>query len=141
MMSGPDSVFKDCEIGKVWDENGGLFIHGYHHDGGVDVEVRQLTDAGEEALDVIEDAWYGEPFTSGGKEYDGSPESVDTAMRDLWEDPDLCPTPRYMELGVRMPCRGVRGTGHRPASRSSRVHAIRHHERRGRSGRCNCDRA
>lgn len=26
-------------------------------------------------------------------------------------------------------------------SRSSRVHAIRHHERRGRSGRCNCDRA
>lgn len=56
MMSGPDSVFKDCEIGKVWDENGSLFIHGYHHDGGVDVEVRQLTDAGEEALDVIEDA-------------------------------------------------------------------------------------
>ena len=44
MMSGPDSVFKDCEIGKVWDENGGLFIHGYHHDGGVDVEVRQLSD-------------------------------------------------------------------------------------------------
>ena len=103
MMSGPDSVFKDCEIGKVWDENGGLFIHGYHHDGGVDVEVRQLTDAGEEALDVIEDAWYGEPFTSGGKEYDGSPESVDTAMRDLWEDPDLCPTPRYMELAFGCP--------------------------------------
>lgn len=103
MMSGPDSVFKDCEIGKVWDENGSLFIHGYHHDGGVDVEVRQLTDAGEEALDVIEDAWYGEPFTSGGKEYDGSPESVDTAMRDLWEDPDLCPTPRYMELAFGCP--------------------------------------
>lgn len=59
MMSGPDSVFKDCEIGKVWDENGGLFIHGYHHDGGVDVEVRQLTDAGEEALDVIEGERYG----------------------------------------------------------------------------------
>lgn len=56
MMGGHDSVFKDCEIGKVWDENGSLFIHGYHHDGGVDVEVRQLTDAGEEALDVIEDA-------------------------------------------------------------------------------------
>ena len=103
MMSGPDSVFKDCEIGKVWDENGGLFIHGYHHDGGVDVEVRQLTDAGEEALDVIEDAWYGEPFTSGGKEYDGSPESVDTAMRDLWEDPALCPSPRYMELAFGCP--------------------------------------
>lgn len=88
------------ESGDIW---GSLFIHGYHHDGGVDVEVRQLTDAGEEALDVIEDAWYGEPFTSGGKEYDGSPESVDTAMRDLWEDPDLCPTPRYMELAFGCP--------------------------------------
>ena len=98
MMGGADSVFKDCQIGKVWDENGSLFIHGYHHDGGVDVEARQLTDAGEEALDAIEDAWVGEPFTSGGKEYDGSPESMDTAMRDLWENPDLCPAPRYMEL-------------------------------------------
>ena len=95
---GGDNVFADCEIQKVWDENGSLFIHGYHHDGGVDVEVRQLTDAGEEALDAIEDAWVGEPFTSGGKEYDGSVESMDTAMRDLWENPDLCPAPRYMEL-------------------------------------------
>lgn len=42
MMGGADSVFKDCEIGKVWDENGSLFIHGYHHDGGVDVEVRHI---------------------------------------------------------------------------------------------------
>lgn len=103
MMSGSDSVFKDCEIGKVWDENGSLFIHGYHHDGGVDVEVRQLTDAGEDALDVIEDAWYGEPFTVNDKEYDGSWESVDAAMRDLWENPDLCPAPRYMELAFGCP--------------------------------------
>lgn len=103
MMSGPDSVFKDCEIGKVWDENGSLFIHGYHHDGGVDVEVRQLTDAGEEALDVIEDAWVGEPFTVNDKEYDGSWESVDAAMRDLWENPDLCPAPRYMEQAFECP--------------------------------------
>lgn len=103
MLGGADSVFKDCEIGKVWDENGSLFIHGYHHDGDVVVEVRQLTDAGEEALDAIEDAWFGEPFTSGGKEYDGSPESVDTAMRDLWENPDLCPAPRYMELAFGCP--------------------------------------
>lgn len=103
MMSGPDSVFKDCEIGKVWDENGSLFIHGYHHDGGVDVEVRQLTDAGEEALEAIEDAWVGEPFTVGGKEYDGSWESVDAAMRDLWENPDLCPAPRYMEQAFGCP--------------------------------------
>ena len=140
MMSGPASVFKDCEIGKVWDENGGLFIHGYHHDGGVDVEVRQLTDAGEEALDVIEDAWYGEPFTSGGKEYDGSRVSGHRHARPVG-GPRPVPHPALHGACVRMPCRGVRGTGHRPASRSSRVHAIRHHERRGRSGRCNCDRA
>ena len=103
MMGGHDSVFKDCEIGKVWDENGSLFIHGYHHDGGVDVEVRQLTDAGEEALDVIEDAWVGEPFTINDKEYDGSWESVNAAMRELWENPALCPSPRYMELAFGCP--------------------------------------
>ena len=103
MMGGPDSVFKDCEIGKVWDENGSLFIHGYHHDGGVDVEVRQLTDAGEEALDVIEDAWVGESFTINDKEYDGSWESVNAAMRELWENPALCPSPRYMELAFGCP--------------------------------------
>ena len=103
MMSGSDSVFKDCEIGKVWDENGSLFIHGYHHDGGVDVEVRQLTDAGEDALDVIEDAWYGEPFTVNDKEYDGSIESVHTAMGDLWNNTDLCTAPRYMELAFGCP--------------------------------------
>ena len=76
MMRGADSVFKDCEIGKVWDENGSLFVHGYHHDGGVDVELRQLTDAGEEALDAIEDAWVGEEFTIAGKTYDGSAQST-----------------------------------------------------------------
>lgn len=103
MMSGPDSVFKDCEIGKVWDENGSLFIHGYHHDGGVDVEVRQLTDAGEDALDAIEDAWYGEPFTVNDKEYNGSLESVNTAMGDLWNNPDLCSSTRFMELAFGCP--------------------------------------
>lgn len=103
MMSGPNSVFKDCEIGKVWDENGSLFIHGYHHDGGVDVEVRQLTDAGEDALDVIEDVWVGEPFTVNDKEYDGSWKSVDAAMRELWENPALCPSSRYMELAFGCP--------------------------------------
>lgn len=103
MMSGPDSVFKNCEIGKVWDENGSLFIHGYHHDGGVDVEVRQLTDAGEMALDAIENAWAGEEFTVNDKKYDGSLKSVNTAMSDLWNNPNLCPTPRYMELAFGYP--------------------------------------
>lgn len=88
---------------QYWALTPGLFIHGYHHDGGVDVELRQLTDAGEDALDAIEDAWVGEPFTSGGREYNGSLESMAAALRDLWEDPDLCPAPRYMELAFGCP--------------------------------------
>lgn len=103
MMRGADSVFKDCEIGKVWDENGSLFVHGYHHDGGVDVELRQLTDAGEEALDAIEDAWVGEEFTIAGKTYDGSAQSTMDALDDLWENPALCPAPHYMELAFGCP--------------------------------------
>lgn len=115
MMTGSDSVFKDCEIGKVWDENGSLFIHGYHHDGSVDVEVRQLTDEGEEALDTIEDAWVGEEFTIASKTYDGSAQSTMDALDDLWENPDLCPAPRYMELAFGCPSEEseepVQGTG------------------------------
>ena len=85
--------------------------------------MRQLTDVGEDALDVIEDAWYGEPFTSGGKEYDGSPESVDTAMRDLWEDPDLCPTRATWSLrSDALP----RSTRHRPSTRFSKQQSSRH---------------
>lgn len=90
------NVFADCEIQKVWDENGSLFIHGAHHDGAVEVEVRQLTDKGFEALEAIDDAWYGEPFTVNGKTYDGDA-AIDEAMSDLWNDPDLAALPRYME--------------------------------------------
>lgn len=28
---------------------------------------------------------------------------MDAAMRDLWENPDLCPAPRYMELAFGCP--------------------------------------
>lgn len=96
---GGDNVFADCEIQKVWDENGSLFVHGAHHDGSVTVEVRQLTDAGMEALELIDEAYnYGTgEFSLAGKTYDGSDRSISEALRDLWDDPDLAPTPRYME--------------------------------------------
>lgn len=32
------NVFADCEMQKVWDENGSLFLTGAHHDGGVSVD-------------------------------------------------------------------------------------------------------
>lgn len=94
---GEGNPLADCEIQKVWDENGHLFVHGAHHDGSVTVEVRQLTDEGAAALEAIEDAWVGEPFEAGGRTYDGSMQSVNQAMRDLWDAPSLCPAPRYME--------------------------------------------
>lgn len=50
LMNGDDSPFKDCEIDHIWDENGILKMRGHHHDGSVEVEIRQLTDQGCEAL-------------------------------------------------------------------------------------------
>lgn len=100
---GADNILADCEIDKIWDENGHLFVTGAHHDGRVTVELRQLTDLGEHALDIIEDAWVGEPFTVFDKSYDGSERSVSEAMRDLWDNPDFAPLPRYMELDFGCP--------------------------------------
>lgn len=48
---GQGNVFADCEIQKVWDENGTLYLAGAHHDGRVSVEMRQLTDEGERLWD------------------------------------------------------------------------------------------
>ena len=62
LMNGDDSPFKDCEIDHIWDENGILKMRGHHHDGSVEVEIRQLTDQGCEALESYEQAWAGEPF-------------------------------------------------------------------------------
>lgn len=111
---GGGNVLADCDIEKVWDENGHLFVHGAHHDGGVDVEIRQLTDAGAEAYEAIreaEDAWEPEPFTIAGnnatdwafKTYDGSEQSIAQAMRDLWDESSFCPPPRYMEQAFGCP--------------------------------------
>ena len=102
MMEGPNSLFKDCEIQKVWDENGSLFIHGAHHDGSVTVEVRQLSDAGWEAYSTIDEAYSFEtgPFTALGRSYDGSDASVIEALRDLWNATE---PPRYMERAFGCP--------------------------------------
>lgn len=97
---GQNSPFKDCEIQKVWDENGHLFIHGAHHDGSVTVELRQLSDEGHAAYDDIAETWANEPFTALGKTYDGSEQSVIEAMRDLW---DATEPPRYMERAFGCP--------------------------------------
>lgn len=86
LMNGDDSPFKDCEIDHIWDENGILKMRGHHHDGSVEVEIRQLTDQGCEALESYEQAWAGEPFDAAGRHYDGGKESVDRFWNDLKTD-------------------------------------------------------
>lgn len=101
---GGDNVFADCEIQKIWDKNGHLFLTGAHHDGSVSVELRQLTNDGMEAYEIIRDAMdSSEQFTINGKTYGGTYQSIIYALRDLWNDPDLAEVPRYMEKAFGCP--------------------------------------
>lgn len=67
--------FADCEIQKVWDENGTLYLAGAHHDGRVSIEMRQLTDAGERLWGQLdyEDYLPLEGLTAMGKHYAAPP--------------------------------------------------------------------
>jgi len=38
--------FDHCDYFKIWDENGHLFLRGYHHDGTDTVEIKHVTDKG-----------------------------------------------------------------------------------------------
>lgn len=68
-----------------------------------------------------------------------------TAYRDFDDitlgEPRPLPLTALYGACIRLLRSGVRGTSHRPASRNRRVHIIRHHERRGRSGCRERDRA
>ena len=82
------NVFADCEIDKLWDTDGRLFVSGYHHDGRVEVELRQLTDEG--------DIFFPEEGVSAmGSTYRDGDES--RFIHDLWDSPEMCVTPRFME--------------------------------------------
>lgn len=91
------NVFADCEIQKVWDENGSLFIDGAHHDGRVSVELRQLTDEGERLWGELEYGEYlpEEGISAMGRTYREGDENQ--FVHDLWESGGLCAKPRYME--------------------------------------------
>lgn len=69
---GQGNVFADCEIQKVWDENGTLYLAGAHHDGRVSVEMRQLTDEGERLWGQLdyEDYLPLDGLTAMGKHYE-----------------------------------------------------------------------
>lgn len=96
---GRDNIFADCEIDRIWDENGHLFVSGAHHDGRVTVEVRQVSNEAErlvfDKLDYEGDIIDINPVEAMGRRYrDGDEREL---YHDLWEDADLCPSPRYME--------------------------------------------
>lgn len=100
---GQGNVFADCEIQKVWDENGTLYLAGAHHDGRVSVEMRQLTDAGERLWGQLdyEDYLPLEGLTAMGKHYELGDENQ--FIHDLYNSPELCAAPRYVEQSFGCP--------------------------------------
>lgn len=103
---GSSNIFADCEIQKVWDENGTLHLSGAHHDGGVSVEMRQLTDEGEKLysewlLDGEELYLPEDGFSAMGKSYRDGDENQ--FVLDLWESPEMCAAPRYAEKAFGCP--------------------------------------
>lgn len=100
---GSSNIFADCEIQKVWDENGTLYLAGAHHDGRVSVEMRQLTDEGERLWGQLdyEDYLPLEGLTAMGKHYELGDEN--RFVHDLYNSPELCAAPRYVEQSFGCP--------------------------------------
>lgn len=95
-----DGIFKDCELASIRDVNGSLYIEGTHHDGGVLLEVRQLSDEGQKVWDELygdKEDWYfpSEGLDAMGKTYMYGDESE--FLRNLWDDETLCPRVGYLE--------------------------------------------
>lgn len=96
---GRDNIFADCEIDGIWDENGSLFVAGAHHDGRALVEMRQLTDKGEDLHSGFQmDGGFYLPedgFETMGFVYREGDENA--FIHDLWDNPEMCSKPRYAE--------------------------------------------
>lgn len=96
---GGDNIFADCEIDGIWDENGLLFVTGAHHDGRALVEMRQLTDKGEDLYSGFQmDGGFYLPedgFETMGFVYREGDENA--FIHDLWDNPEMCSKPRYAE--------------------------------------------
>ncbi len=91
------NVFADCEIQRIWEENGELLVEGAHHDGGVSVIVRQLTDEGERVLGQLD--YEGdipeEGISAMGETYRFGDEAK--LLRDMFDSERLSSRPRYLE--------------------------------------------
>ena len=102
---GGDNIFADCEIDAIWDENGSLFLTGAHHDGRVLVEMRQLTEVGEELYSnfQFDGGFYlpEEGFETMGFVYRDGDENA--FIHDLWDNPEMCSKPFYAEKALGYP--------------------------------------
>lgn len=102
---GGDNIFADCEIDGMWDENGSLFVTGAHHDGRACVEMRQLTDMGEELYSEFQmDGGFYLPeagFETMGFVYREGDENA--FIHDLWDNPEMCSHPRFAEKALGYP--------------------------------------
>ena len=92
------NIFADCEFSKIWEEDSKLYLSGCHHDGGVTVEMRQLSNKGEKLLNETLD-YEGEvdlfdlEINAMGKIYIEGDEN--RFVHDMWNDPNLCPKAEY----------------------------------------------
>lgn len=103
LISGRNSLFGDCRVDRVWEQDGSLFLRGSHHDGRVDVEVRQLTDDGDGLVYKMDEDMCicGEiqlPKKEGYENVRVYAEGDENEFfHDVWNIPSLCSKPRYLE--------------------------------------------
>lgn len=111
-----NGIFKDCELTSIRDVNGSLYIESSHHDGGVLLELRQLSNKGQEIWDELggdKNDWY---FPNDGLEAMGNTymDGDDSEfLRDLWENESLCPKVGYLEKMYGAPIESYEHAGAR----------------------------
>lgn len=97
-----DSPLAGCEIQRIRDEDGRLFITGDRDGGTVDVEVRQLTEAGVGRLKESEDRF---PWVSAvNRAHVKGPFSFTySALLAMWDDPAMAAPPAYAARSAYLP--------------------------------------
>jgi hypothetical protein len=98
---GMKNIFADCEFNKIWEEDGKLYLSGHHHDGGVKVEMRQLSKQGEKLLEKLLDYegdvdLYDLELEAMGNTYQEGDENK--FVHDLWNDHKMCPMAEITKL-------------------------------------------
>lgn len=115
----------------------------YYGDEGSEISIEDITSREGITVEEVLDSYTEEEIFENAMNMMDIDRSEELAGLKAFLDGSDSPLPLTALYGacIRLPRSGVRGTSHRPASRNRRVHIIRHHERRGRSGCRERDRA